>query len=487
MRDPWARAAFAVAAAVTVLRAVGAARLPLTGDEAYYWEWSRHLAFGYVDHPPAVAFAIAAGTVFGSSVFAIRAIFVACGAVAAWAVFAATARFTDGDALAAAAASTAVTLAPLLCVLFGSASPDGPFLCSWALLLWAYAELDARPAWPRAVALGAAAGAAMLSRIFGFAAVLALGVTAVRDRRVRRETIVATCVALLVAAPFIAWNATHSWATFTFALVSRHGSHGFSPMRVVTFLAEQAIAYSPGLFVAAVFAFARERCAFMWYAIAPLGLAFLLLAFFEPVEPYWTAFIYVTACVSLGAGFSRASERARRGWLLAAIPPAAILTAAVFAATIFPAQVYSMLHIRLANTGPFEVFTFEPLAKSVARIARERQAIVVTDGYGFSSVLDYYGGLPPVIIGYDPQGSEARRWSTGALLDGRNALFVDKEPLSTRPDFGRRLAESCARVEPLPDLNVASVPGVPDRRYYLTLCRDARPNALVRLRWLDGS
>jgi len=31
-----------------------AARAPLLVDEMYYWDWSRHLAAGYFDHPPMV-------------------------------------------------------------------------------------------------------------------------------------------------------------------------------------------------------------------------------------------------------------------------------------------------------------------------------------------------------------------------------------------------------------------------------------------------
>jgi 4-amino-4-deoxy-L-arabinose transferase-like glycosyltransferase len=43
--------------------AVGCGRLDaLTADEAYYWMWSKHLAFGYYDHPPMVALVIRAGT-----------------------------------------------------------------------------------------------------------------------------------------------------------------------------------------------------------------------------------------------------------------------------------------------------------------------------------------------------------------------------------------------------------------------------------------
>jgi len=46
--------------ALVALRLVAAAWTPLTFDEAYYWMWSKHLAFGYYDHPPAVAFVIRA-------------------------------------------------------------------------------------------------------------------------------------------------------------------------------------------------------------------------------------------------------------------------------------------------------------------------------------------------------------------------------------------------------------------------------------------
>lgn len=41
--------------ALCVLWLVGAAFFPVIMDEAYYFFWSRHLAFGYFDHPPLVA------------------------------------------------------------------------------------------------------------------------------------------------------------------------------------------------------------------------------------------------------------------------------------------------------------------------------------------------------------------------------------------------------------------------------------------------
>ncbi len=59
--DPAKRAAWIVGALV-LLRLIVAACTPLAFDEAYYWTWSKHLAGGYYDHPPMVAYVIRLGT-----------------------------------------------------------------------------------------------------------------------------------------------------------------------------------------------------------------------------------------------------------------------------------------------------------------------------------------------------------------------------------------------------------------------------------------
>ena len=56
------RAAVGVVVVAGVVRLVLAAVVPLVPDEAYYWEWSRHLALGYFDHPAAIAWLIAAAS-----------------------------------------------------------------------------------------------------------------------------------------------------------------------------------------------------------------------------------------------------------------------------------------------------------------------------------------------------------------------------------------------------------------------------------------
>ena len=61
-------------AAVTLVRLLLAATVPLLPQEAYYWTWSRHLDWSYFDHPPLATYGIALTTaIFGTTSFGIKA------------------------------------------------------------------------------------------------------------------------------------------------------------------------------------------------------------------------------------------------------------------------------------------------------------------------------------------------------------------------------------------------------------------------------
>ena len=53
-QSPWPLIAGLIIA-MTLWRLGAAALLPVTQDEAYYFDWARTLAWGYFDHPPGVA------------------------------------------------------------------------------------------------------------------------------------------------------------------------------------------------------------------------------------------------------------------------------------------------------------------------------------------------------------------------------------------------------------------------------------------------
>ena len=478
------RFAWFAVALVFVLRAIAAFALPLTGDEAYYWEWSRRLAFGYADHPPGVAWTIAAFAWLGHAPGFVRLGFVLCGVVTSLAL-AACAIELSGDRRAGAVAALAMALTPLASLAFGTATPDGPYLMFWALALWFGARAFARDELIYWLLLGAALGGVLLSRILGVA--LLFGVVAYalapQQRAVwKRGMPVALVTCLLVCLPWLVWNAQHGWVTWTFALLHRHDERRQFALPGV--LATQAIAYTPGIWLAVLACVVRPRNAFLAWTALPQFALVMVLSLFEAVETYWIFGFFASLCVMLGLAYVQLPARAARIWTWIAVAPACFLLALLFAATIEPAPLYALaerggLHLR--NSGPFEIMTYAAVAGDAKRLAASRNAIVMTDGYGFSSVIDFDADVPPVVIGYDWQGREARAWYPDSMHPAR-ALFVDKEPLSTRPDFRKHLARACREVRDAGSHAYGFV-DLPPREYYFTWCEDPVPAALAILRW----
>lgn len=497
---PWGTRAvvtvWLIVAAVTAMRAIADFRLPLTGDEAYYWEWSRHLAFGYVDHPPAVAWTIRAFAWIGALPGAVRIGFVLCGVVATLAGAAAATHLAGGDRRAGAVTAIAFALTPLFSMAFGSASPDGPYLAFWMLSIWLAVRAfdERRPA--DFIGLGLALGLALLSRMFAFALLFGIAMYAAAPRRRvlwRAGLAQSFAIAAVVYAPFVWWNATHHWLTFDFTFVGRHVSQ-FRLQRPLSLYAVEAAAYSPGFFIGAfVVAFApRGNALLKWTALPLIGLL-TALALFEPVEIHWIFGPYASLCVGLGSAYVRLSRRARIIWANASVVPALLLLPLVFYAAVAPGAAYQLFRntgSSLRNTGPFEIFTYWPLAQDVRHLADANDAVVMTDGYGLSSVVDFYAGVTPIVIGYDWQGRESRNWY-GDAEHPKRAIFLDKEELDPvhpstlnrgRPDFKARLAEACGSVRKGPVLEY-SYAGVPPRKYYTTFCDNIVPDGLEILRW----
>ncbi len=493
-------ATWIIIAFVTALRAVAAAKVPLTGDEAYYWEWAKHPALGYADHPPMVAYLIMPFSWATANPIWIRIGFLVCGVVATLAA-AATAKRITGDERAGMVTALAMTLTPMLSVGFVIATPDGPLMAAWACCLYVLVRASQTRSRVDFALLGVAIAVALLAKMFAYALLAGIVVWSLMpaNRRLWRDGLgIAFVVAAVIYAPFVAWNAAHHWISFAFAFQQRHVSEPLLT-RPLNYLLACAGAFSPGLWIAALLVLVRPRNALVGWTAVPLMALLIVLNANERVELHWVFGSYVSLCVGLGVAFEALSHRARVLWATAGAVPAAVLIPFLFAAAVFPGQLYTQFTSTgstLRNSGPFEIFTYWPLAQDVRRMASANDAVVVTDGYGFSSQMDYEAGIPPVVIGYARQGQEALRWYD-AEMQPRRILFVDKEPLvprpnhpedkQGRPDFVRRLALACRTVTPGPSLEYSytdpSGHTVPARTYFLTWCQDPRPNAIRILRW----
>lgn len=206
-------------ALLTALRLLALFTTPLElyPDEAQYWGWSRHLAFGYVSKPPLVAWLIRLTTAVGGDGEAwIRLSAPLLHAGAALALQRAGARLYDGRV--GLWAAILYSLMPGVQLSAGVIATDAPLLLFASLGLWAYAAWRDRPGAVSAAGLGAALAGAVLSKYAGayFAAGLALH--ALTDRRVRQAwtardlgIVLAVCLGLL--APHLLWSAANGFVT----------------------------------------------------------------------------------------------------------------------------------------------------------------------------------------------------------------------------------------------------------------------------------
>src|SRR5437764_10591424 len=147
-----------------LVRLVVAATTPLTFDEAYYWTWSKHLAGGYYDHPPMVAVLIRLGTLIaGDTELGVRLVSILLAIPMSFAVYRSAEILFGGRRLAATAT---ILLNVTLMAAVGTmiVTPDAPLLVasSFALFYLAKVLATGRGAWWLAV--GAAVGAALLSK-----------------------------------------------------------------------------------------------------------------------------------------------------------------------------------------------------------------------------------------------------------------------------------------------------------------------------------
>jgi 4-amino-4-deoxy-L-arabinose transferase-like glycosyltransferase len=204
--------------ALVGLRLVSAAMTPLSYDESLYWLWSKHIAGGYLDHPPVNPILIRLGTtLFGDTEFGVRSIGVLLALPASWAVWRSGAILFNDDKVGATAA---LYFNLTLVMAVGSAimTPDGAVVAATTFLLLTLAKLyqSGRGQWWLAV--GAAFGIGMLSKyttIFFAVSILAwlLLVPELRKWLVTPWPWLSGAVALAVFSPTLIWNAQHHWAS----------------------------------------------------------------------------------------------------------------------------------------------------------------------------------------------------------------------------------------------------------------------------------
>lgn len=449
--------AFAV---VTALRVAVAARFPLQGDEAYYWMWSRHLAMGYYDHPPLIAWGIRFGTLLlGRCPLGVRLTTLMGGTLATWGVWALGCRM--GGQQVGARAGLAALAFPYFSYVSFTAFPDG--------LMLGFAACGLLLAWQRrwascGVALGMSALAKLPVGLLGISTVL-------WRRRNLRPLVPWLATGLATISPFLFWNATHHWITFAFQFAARQAREGhFRPLGPLAYAAVQAAAGSPvlwaALWAAVVWAMLQKTEAGSFVglqALVTLGV-FGLVSFQHRIQPHWPLIGYLTAFVALGLACDGThAKRFRRAWKYGVVSGFGLLALA-FGMLLSPGALFWLAGRPGGSsvTAPFGMAAFGPM---LAR--RSPGDFLLAENHGVAASLEFYSHRRVHWYSRNLHGREYLQWEDYRALKGRNALFIDVHPMSARPDVRSMLAHAFHAIGATRRVLVRWH-GHPARAFYLT-------------------
>ena len=435
--------------AIILVRGIVLAATPLSFDEAYYWLWSKHLAAGYLDHPPLIAFLIRAGTaLFGDTSAGVRALPWLLSAAATWAVWR-TAMIIDGGARTAAIAALMFNVMPMIAVESGVASPDAPQIAAAAFVLLYLAKIRQTADGRWWIAVGIAAGFALLAKYTAFflgAGILCWLLIAKKQRHwfASPWPYLGAMVAFVMFAPVVVWNAQHGWISFAMQF-GRTASGSFTLRYIGEFLGGQLLLASPFIAALAVAgagtAFWRLRNANLLLPaclVLPAAGYFLVHSLHGRVQGNWPSFLYPALAVLAGAAY--VSSAATNSWLTrftrrAAMPVAALLVAAIYGQALF-----GFLHMR-DPVSRLLAYGMEPVVNNIESVsAHEHATAVVTTNYALTGWLAFYlhPGTPVI------QLNERSRYLNEASPDPQNLrgplIYVSQERNEEIDYLSRRFA-----------------------------------------------
>lgn len=295
------------------------APLDLAPDEAYYWDWSRHLDWGYLSKPPMVAWMIGGSTwLLGSSPFGVRFPAVLLGTLGLWCLYGLGRRLYGPRVGFWAVVLSAAT--PGNCALNLIMTIDAPLMLFWSFSLyglWRSVEDSGRhPFWWMMTAFAVGLGLLSKQSMLGFPALLPVFLWASRkDRHLLRGPwpYLFVLFSLMFLIPVVWWNFRHDWATLHHT--AHHFEHvkggvGLSLLPFLKLLGTQLGVLSPLTWILMIVvgvAGLRHLCRrdrrevfLLVFGVLPL-LGIFLLSLRQKVHGNWPGPVYSALAVLLAA------------------------------------------------------------------------------------------------------------------------------------------------------------------------------------------
>jgi len=426
----------------------------LAPDEANYWQWSRHLAWGYHDQAPMIGWMIRLTTWFaGQTELGVRLPSIIAMAVASAYLLLIAARWIGPYT----ALKTTILSQAILEFNVGGllATPDGLQAAAWAGACYHIAAAYETDEWSQWLLGGIWFGFGLLSKytmvlflpaayLFGLCSPL------YRKRLTGLRPYVGVVLGLLMFTPVLWWNAQNHWNSVRHVAYLGGANQGFELhlKYLGEFLASQAGLVSPLVFLLILWVwvlviFKRYPSgqwiyAFLFFTSFPMVVFFALLSLHTRVYGNWPAAGYLTAAILAAAFFTgqnrdifrpggKSTDHKLWSW---SVGSAYVISAAVLLQVVWPIL---PLPVKLDRTAT-EITGWRELGKEAERLRRQMPAPQKTFLFGLryqtASELAFYAPGQPQTVSINKwrRPNVYDYWWQDSDLIGRDGVGVTDSP-----------------------------------------------------------
>ncbi len=317
-----------------LLTLVTAGRYGFFGDELYYFACSKHLDFGYVDHPPVVALLTFVGTtIFGETIFGLRFLSGIAGAATVL-LSSKIAGALGGGKLSKSLAALSICFAiafPAMSSFF-SMNPVDITLCTLFIYLFLKTTISASP--QKWIMLGVLFGAGLLNKytflVLGFSVLLSLIITKRWEVLRSPWMYIGGVISFLMFLPHVMWQNSHGWPTLEFM----HNAAEFKNLSLSPFAFLQQLIFGlnpftlPLWFSGLLYLLLRKETKEFRF-LGWLALVFLLVYLVQNSKVYYVFPIFPLLLSSGAVAVERFSQNYRITWPKWIVGSAMIISGAV--------------------------------------------------------------------------------------------------------------------------------------------------------------
>ncbi len=413
----WLRLGYGVIAIFLTVQLfyIGSKLIELSGDEAYQWMWSKHLALSYYSKPPMIAYFQFLGTsLWGDNAFGVRFFSPVIAAILCLLLL----RFIAREVSARAGFWLVVMFicSPLLGVGATLMTVDPPLVLFWVAAMiagWRAVQPESTVRnwlwvglW---MGLGFLSKYSMLFQLLCWAVFFALYPPA-RVQLRRAGPYLALGILALSTLPVIIWNAQHSWITVQHVAYDNAGfdkQWEFKPKFFAEFMGSALGLMNPVFFCAAIIALFcfwrryrqdKQNSLFVYFFSmgTPVFVVYMLFTVWKRVLPNWIAPAIVPMFCLTVLYFDRRWKEGlaiTRKWLTAGVIIGGFifvllhdtnLTNKMFARTL-PVPLDPLRRVRAWST------TAQMVEEARTNLlARGKPVFVIASGYALAGELNFY-------------------------------------------------------------------------------------------------